>query len=110
MGHSRSRPVLDSPGMAIAHLDGSAGYAVGNAMPLEEAVEHIRASTTRLDLLHEAAGVCLGAWEADPVSYRSGWMKADLLVAAGADPELMEPYRLETCARLSRPFVCRHPQ
>lgn len=90
--------------MILAQLDGTAGYAVYNKLPLEVAVEQLLAiAPARPDLLAEAAGTALGSWEANPVGSWAGWMKADLLVAAGADLELMEPHRLDVYRRLQVP-------
>lgn len=90
--------------MIRAELNGTAGYAVHHKLPLEEAVAQLLAiAPGRPDLLAAAAGTALGAWEANPVSSWSGWMKADLMVAAGADLELMEPHRLDVYRRLQAP-------
>ncbi len=90
--------------MIVAELVGTAGFAVYNKLPLEEAVEALLAiAPGRPDLLAEAAGTTLGAWEANPVGSWAGWMKADLMVAAGADPGQMEPHRLDVYRRLQVP-------
>jgi hypothetical protein len=91
-------------GVILAQLDGTAGYAVYNKLPLEEAVQRLLGiAPGRRDLLAEAAGTALGSWEGNPVGSWAGWMKADLMVAAGADLELMEPHRLDVYRRVKVP-------
>ena len=62
----------------------------------------------RVDLLSEAAGSLLGGHRHDATSYWSGAAAARLLLAAGADPDLVEQHAAETVARLrtaSRPGI-----
>lgn len=94
-----------SDGIVLAQLGGRAGFCVSSHGPIEDAVEQLLEITGgRVDLLHQAAGVALGSWEVDPVSYPPrGMQKVNLMLAAGADPEQMKPHRLEVVARLSQP-------
>lgn len=92
-----------SDGIIVAQLDGTAGFCVHNHVPVEEAVERLlEIAGDRMDLMNVVAGTALGSWEVDPVSSWQGWRKANLMLAAGADPEEMKPHRLEVVARLSR--------
>lgn len=93
-----------SDGIVLAQLDGTAGFCVHNHVPVEEAVGRLlEIAGDRMDLLNQAAGTALGAWEVDPVSSWQGAEKANLMLAAGADPELMKPHRRELVARRSVP-------
>lgn len=88
----------------MARLDGTAGFCVDNHVPIEEAVERLlEIAGDRMDLLNYTAGHALGGWEVDPVVRPHGMQKANLMLAAGADPEQMKPHRLEIVARLSTP-------
>ena len=92
---------MKSDGIILARLDGTAGYAVHNKLPLEVAAPRLlEIADGRMDLIAQAAGTALGAWEVNPVSSWSGWMKADLLVAAGAELDLVRVHRWETHRRL----------
>jgi hypothetical protein len=89
--------------IAVAQLEGHAMNCIHRARPVGEAVSGLQEITTRPDLLAEAAGVLAGA--ADPEIGERPWRiaAARLLVAAGADRELLPKYIEQGRRNVSRP-------
>lgn len=87
--------------LLIAALCGVAGRAVHAKAPRDVAVAELRKLSTDPRVLGIAAGGELGAWQANPVRYWSAKDKADLLDAAGADPEVRDAEAAAVRARMS---------
>jgi hypothetical protein len=86
----------------IAALDGTARRLLGAHTPRGQAITAIQEITTDPKLLGLAAGSALGSYRHDPTIGYHGDHIAELLIEAGADPEVMETRAAEVTARLSR--------
>jgi hypothetical protein len=81
--------------LAVATLHGAASRLVAQSVLADEAVAELRRVTTRPDLLAQAAGILAGAAEPHLWERASRLAAARLLVAAGADRELLPRFIAE---------------
>lgn len=72
----------------VGALEQVARRAIHNATPIEQALVELRRISADPVLLGVAAGRARGRWTAIPLFHSIGKEVADLLVAAGADPDV----------------------
>lgn len=77
-------------GILVARLCGTSRRLATGHVPEVEATAKLQAITTRVDLLSEAAGVCMAQHRYSAAVHPFARRSADLLFAAGADLELAE--------------------
>jgi len=111
---------VDKDGLLVASLNGRARYHACHHTTHEDAVAELVAIATteqrdpfrgiirtlRTDLLAEAASLDLGAWRHSPETHPFSENIVDLLMAAGADPDLTEAkaQRVHQTLEASRPM------
>lgn len=78
-----------SDGILVAKLSGRAKYCVNHKMPEAEAISSLHEYSQRPDLLAEAAGIIIGASEPELADWPQRRAVARLLIAAGADRDLL---------------------
>ncbi len=72
----------------VATLEEVARRAVHNGTPTEQALPELQRISTNPTLLGVAAGRARGRWTAIPLFHSIGHEVAELLLAAGADPDV----------------------
>ncbi len=88
-------------GIVVARLCGtSRQLATGHAED-DEAIAELQAITTRVELLSQAAGVCMAQHRYSAAVHPFASRSADLLFAAGADLELAEKQAALSLASLN---------
>jgi sirohydrochlorin ferrochelatase len=93
------RSAAEEDRILVARLYGAAGRHASLGVPEETAVAELRGITTRPDLLGSAAGMFSASQDSWP-EWNS--QAARLLLAAGADPEVLAATAAEVAERLAR--------
>ncbi|GAW54798.1 hypothetical protein [Nocardioides sp. PD653] len=93
--------MADENDITLARLDGTARRHLDEHTPRDQAITALQAITSDPTLLGFAAGRALGAHRHNPVSSWQGAAVAELLIDAGADPDVTETRAAETAARLT---------
>lgn len=88
-------------GIVVARLCGTSRRLSFEHGAHHAAVAELRAITTRVDLLSEAAGVCMAQHRYSAAVHPFARRAADLLFAAGAELELAEKQAALSLASLS---------
>ena len=98
----RELKVLASARRELARLEDVARRAIGNRSPTENAVAELRGISADPLLLGVAAGRARGRWTAIPLFDSMGQEVADLLLEAGADPDVVARTAASVERRLRR--------
>lgn len=93
--------MADEQDITLARLDGAARKLLDEHTPLDASIAVLGAITSKPDVLGLAAGRALGAHRHNPVSSWQGAAVAELLIAAGADPDVTDARAAEVVARLA---------
>jgi hypothetical protein len=93
------RTAAEEDRILVARLYGAAGRHANLGVPEETAVAELREITTRFDLLGLAAGMFAASEDPWP-DWNS--LATRLLLAAGADPEVLATTAAEVAERLAR--------
>lgn len=96
---ARRKP--EDEGIVRAQLDGAARRLLHLKVDYAEAVEALRKITTDPRIMGVAAGRALAGWERSEFAGYHGDRVADLLLSAGADPEVCQQSADETHRRLA---------
>jgi hypothetical protein len=87
--------------IAVAQLTGRASYCVTHKLERDAAVTSLRAISARPDLLAKAAGRVAGGWRIGSPQWPHARAAARLLIAAGADWDLLGRWVGDTISNAS---------